>query len=232
MHLPYVEVPKDRARTLALNKIDLNTGDVIGNVSGEPDSARFKHIDFDKGEPTMRYGHMNGWIVLEQIVPIVLYFRPHCIVEIGSGASTIYLARFAEKFGVKFYSCDKSPRKNRTYIKNHIHVQKFSKDFIEEFDDTPAVVLIDADHAYDVAKMEFDFFFERLVPGGVIFLHDTLPPVDYYLAQTACGDVYRLRQELEKRTDEMDCFTWPYTANWCGLTMVLKKEKERPYWEK
>jgi len=232
MHLPHVEIPKDRARSFALNRVNLDTNQVVGKYSGEPDSARFKHIDFDKGESTMRYGYMNGWILLERIVPVIMYFRPGCIVEIGAGASTIYLARIAEEFGVKLYSCDKAERKNRIYFKDHIFVQKFSEDFIEEFDDTPSVVLIDADHSYEVASMEFNFFFDKLVPGGVIFLHDTLPPVDYYLSQEACGDVYMLRQELEKRTDEMDCFTWPYTANWCGLTMVLKKEKERPYWEK
>jgi hypothetical protein len=198
---------------------------------GNPKSDRFKYIDADNCENSLRHGLLNGWTMLERIVPVVLYFRPYCIVEIGAGASTLYLAREAEAYGVKLYSCDKSPRKNRVYFKDHIFVQKFSRDFIEEFDDTPSVVLIDADHAYEVAKMEFDFFFDKLVPGGVIFLHDTMPPAENYLSKFACGDVYRLRQELENRTDEMDCLTWPYTAGYSGLTMVLKKEKNRPLWE-
>ena len=231
MKLPMIEIPGDRKRSFGLNTVDLNTGTVVECIEGEPDSARFNHVDADKGETTIRYGFMNGWIMLEQLVPIILYFRPHCIVEIGAGASTIYLARQAEHYGVKLYSCDKSPRKRQIYFKDHIFIQKFSRDFIKEFDDIPSVVLIDADHKYEVAKMEFDFFFEKLVPGGVIFIHDTLPPVDYYVSPTACGDVYRLRQDLERRTDEMDCFTWPYTAGYSGLTMVLKKEKDRPPWE-
>lgn len=232
MQLPPINIDRDRARTFTLNRVDLNTGEIVGQVGGEPDSDRFKHEDLDKGKATMRYAIMNGWILLERIVPVILYYRPNCIVEIGAGASTIYLARLAEEYNVKFYSCDKAPRKNRTYTDNHIFVQKYSHDFIEEFDDTPSVVLIDADHHYEIAKMEFDFFFDKLVPGGVIFIHDTMPPVAYYMEMTACGDVYKLRQELEQRTDEMDCFTWPYTAGWCGLTMVIKKEKDRPYWEK
>ena len=194
-------------------------------------SDRFKYVDADNCENTMRHGLMNGWTMLERIVPVILYFRPNCIVEIGAGASTTYLARQAEAYGVKLYSCDKSHLKNKVYFKDHIFVQKFSRDFIKEFDDTPSVVLIDADHSYEVAKMEFDFFFEKLVPGGVIFLHDTMPPAENHLHQSACGDVYRLRQELEKREDEMDCLTWPYTAGYSGLTMVLKKEKNRPTWE-
>ena len=233
MQLPHIEVPVDRIRSFALNRVDLETGAVVERLDGVPDSGRFKHKDADNGESTMRYGFMNGWIILEQIVPVILYFRPYCVVEIGAGASSVYLARRAEEYGVKFYSCDKSPRKYKgQFFKDHIFVQKFSDDFIKEFEDTPAVVLIDGDQHYETAKMEFDFFFEKLVPGGVIFIHDTMPPADFHLNFTACGDAYKLRQELEQRTDEMDCFTWPYTAGFSGLTMVLKKEKERPYWEK
>lgn len=232
MQLPYVEIENDRIRTFDLVRVDLDTGEIVDKLIGEPESARFKYNDADNGKQTMKFGFMNGWIILEQLVPVILYYRPYCIVEIGAGASTVYLARRAEEFGVKFYSCDKAPRKNKTYCDNHIFVQKFSEDFMKEFDDTPAIVLIDGDHSYEMAKKEFDFFFDKLIPGGVIFLHDTLPPVEFYTAPTACHDVYKLRQELEQRTDEMDCFTWPYTAGYAGLTMVLKKEKDRPYWEK
>ena len=192
---------------------------------------RFDHYDIDKDVFSMRFQKINGWSILEALVPIIVYHRPYPIVEIGAGASTLYLARVAEQFHVKLYSCDKSPRKNKVYFKDHVFVQKFSRDFISEFDDYPvSVVLIDADHNYEVAKMEFDFFFDKLIPGGVIFLHDTMPPSEEYLTPTACGDVYKLRQELEKR-DDLDCLTWPYTAGYMGLTMVMKKEPDRKYWE-
>ena len=92
--------------------------------------------------------------------------------------------------------------------------------------------LIDADHSYEMAKREFEFFFKKLVPGGVIFIHDTLPPHKEYLSEEACHDCYKLRQELETRNDEMDCFSWPYTAGYQGLTMVMKKDSERSFWEK
>ena len=191
---------------------------------------RFDHMDMGEGPPTLRFQEMNGWSLLKVLVPIILFYRPYCIVEIGAGASTIHLARIAERFGVRLYSCDKSSHKNKTYFKDHIFVQKMSVDFIKEFEDTPSVVLIDADHSYEVAKIEFDFFFEKLIPGGVIFLHDTMPPHAEYLEKTACHDVYKLRQDLEKR-DDLDCFTWPYTAGFCGLTQIIKKEEGRPFWE-
>jgi len=191
---------------------------------------RFKHLDTGSASPTMRFSMLNGWSMLKALVPIILFYRPYCIVEIGAGASTFHLAREAENFGVKLYSCDKSPAKKKVYFKDHIFVEKFSHDFMKEFDDTPSIVLIDADHRYEVAKEEFDFFFEKLVPGGVIFLHDTMPPHEELLAETACADVYRLRQELEKRED-LDCFTWPYTARFMGLTMVMKKDPDGRYFE-
>ena len=193
---------------------------------------RFNHFDNNLRDISMKFHRMNGWVILEALVPIIVFWRRKCIVEIGAGESTPVLARIAEDYGVKMYSCDKSPRKKQILFPNHVFIQKFSVDFMKEFNDEPAVVLIDADHDYNIAKQEFDFFFEKIVPGGVIFLHDTLPPSAWHTRDTACGTVYRLRQELEKRTDEMDCFTWPYTALFCGLTMVLKKEKERPYWER
>jgi len=212
---------------------------VMVNIVIKPDGTevevpllgdRFKHFDLYMDQPSLRFQLLNGWSLLKHLVPIIMFFRPGCIVEIGAGASTIYLARIAQSFKQKLYSCDKSPRKKVQYFKEHIFVQKFSHDFIEEFDDTPSVVLIDADHKYEVAKMEFDFFFEKLVPGGVVFLHDTMPPDEEYLSDTACADVYRLRQDLEKRTD-LDCFTWPYTAGYMGLTMVIKKDPGGKYFE-
>lgn len=181
---------------------------------------------------SLKFQLLNGWKMLELLVPTILFFNPDtCVVEIGAGASTIYLARAAEEAGAKLYSCDKSPRKNSVYYKDHIFIQKMSVDFMKEFDDTPSVVLIDADHSYDVAKQEFDFFYDKLCVGGVIFLHDTMPPGEAYLTETACGDVYLLRQELEQRQD-LDCLTWPYTAGFMGLTLCLKKDPDARYWEK
>jgi len=194
---------------------------------------RFQHHGMSKDGlvPSMKFQVMNGWQMLEKLVPIIIYFNEGCIVEIGAGSSTIYLARIAEEFGRKLYSCDKSPIKNKVYFKDHIFEQRMSEDFMKTFDDSPAVVLIDADHSYEAAKKEFDFFFDKLVVGGVIFLHDTMPPAEEYLTDTACGDVYLLRQELEHRQD-LDCFTWPYTAGFMGMTQIIKKDHEARYWER
>jgi len=179
--------------------------------------------------------HLNriygaGWVIMDRLAEVILTHRRECIVEIGMGASTAILAKHAKIAKVKLYSCDNNPRKTgKPLFNGHTIYKGKSFDFIKTFKDTTALVLIDACHAYGVAKLEFDFFFTRLLEGGVIFLHDTAPPTEALLDPKGCHDVYRLRQDLEKRTD-LDCFTWPYTALNMGLTMVIKKEKDPPYW--
>jgi len=210
----------------------LVTGDKKENVKCP--GPRFHTWDFLQPEPIVgaRYMKYAGWIILERLCDMILYFRPYCVVEIGAGESSKVLALAAERAGVTFHSVDVKPQKKAKYFHSHIYHNTTSEAFMKDFEDNPAIVLIDGDHHYEAAKKEFDFFFDKLVPGGVIFLHDTLAPAKELLAEAACGDVYKLRQELEKRTDEMDCFTWPYSADWMGLTMIIKKEKSRAYWEK
>jgi len=174
--------------------------------------------------------HMQNWSILDALLPSILYHRDGCLVEIGVGNSTFFMCKHAHEFDRKLYSCDINSSKLKKLASNHEVYLMPSEDFIEDFDKNPAVVLIDADHSYKTAKMEFDFFFDKLVDGGVIFIHDTYPPEEELVDEPrACGDVYKLRQELEKR-DDMDVFTWPYGGMWMGLTMVIKKEKDRPRW--
>jgi len=223
---------KDQKIPFAIN---LFTED--GQVDCPCNNGRFHNLDLlTSGDMLgLRFWEFSGWIILEKLVRIVLYYRPYCVVEIGIGDSTKVLARICEDFGLDLHCCDIKEEKFNKYFDGQKNYLMHSEEFIKVFDtldENPAVVLIDADHHYEVAKMEFDYFFEKLVPGGIIFLHDTMPPHEEHLIETACGDVYRLRQELEKCTDEMDCFTWPYTASYSGLTMVIKKEEGRAYWEK
>jgi hypothetical protein len=197
---------------------------------------RFHNIDLLREGSMLgrRFRELSGWIILDKLVRVILYYRPYCVVEIGVGESTKVLARICEDFDLTLYCCDIKREKMVKYFSKQQNYLCRSDDFMDEFDkleENPAVVLIDGDHHYDVARMEFDYFFEKLVPGGVIFLHDTMPPHEEHLRETASGDVYRLRQELEKR-DDLNCFTWPYTATYAGLSMVIKKDKDGRYWEK
>jgi hypothetical protein len=212
--------------------VKTENGKNISKKEVEMRGQRFMYNGVFDQKPNCKLGNMQGWSVIKGLADIILFYRPYTVVEIGAGESTRVLAEAAENAEVKFYSVDIQQHK----LSYHTHWQENilgnSLEFIKTFDEKCGLVLIDANHTYEVAKQEFDFFFEKLVPGGVIFLHDTFPCMEEAINDQACGDVYKLRQELEKRTDEMDCFTWPYTAIFNGLTMVIKKDKDRPYWGK
>lgn len=221
-------MPEDRI-TFYLQMI--TNGKVTKTEEIHLEGQRFQYRDFP--DHTAMLEDYGEWSILKALCDIILYFRPFCIVELGAGESSKILAESAQKANVQFHSVDLNPNKRHpfrgTYKFHHVN----SLDFIKTFNDTPAIVLIDANHRYEVAKEEFDFFFDKLVPGGVIFLHDTYPPHEKMLNDHACSDVYRLRQDIEKMDKNiLDVFTWPYTAKWDGLTMVIKKEKDRPYWGK
>ena len=193
------------------------------------DGPRFLYKDYP--DVTASLDTLGEWSVLATLCQIILYHRPYCIVELGAGESTSILLLAAERANVKLYSVDMKPFKHLNCKRNYEFYLGDTNDFMKTFDDTPAIVLIDANHEYENAKREFEFFFDKLVEGGVIFLHDTYPSCEKMLAPLSCGDVYKLRQDIEKMDKNLlDVFTWPYTAKWCGLTMVIKKEKERPFW--
>jgi len=97
--------------------------------------------------------------------------------------------------------------------------------------DSVAVVHLDGCHDFEVVREEVMFFYQMLIPGGIIFIHDTYPPTEGHLTQGFCSDAYRVRQELEKEGFIPDLFTWPYTASNCGLTMITKREPNRRYFQ-
>jgi hypothetical protein len=174
----------------------------------------------------------HEWIIVDRLADIILYYVKGCIVEIGLGRSTKVLAKHAREAGVKHYAVDVSSRRCRK-TRNNSEIQHdgliiyngTSLDFIKTFDDTPALVFIDGCHNAEVVIQEAMFFVHKLLPGGVIFLHDT------YLTEEWAGrldrknwfaDTYVARWELENLKD-IWCFTFPYSAQGTGLTMVLKR---------
>ena len=171
------------------------------------------------------------WSVLDALVPIILKHRVGHVVEIGMGSSTALLYRHATEARVNLYSCD--VKEFKALGNCHSVYQGKSLDFMTWFHEhvqgKPAIVLIDGSHDFEVVSKEIQFFLLEIVEGGVIFLHDTLPPDVAHLAPDRCHDVYRVRQWLQE-SKWWDSFTWPYTANGFGLTMVLKKNSHLPYY--
>jgi len=190
---------------------------------------------------------MKRWAVLDALVPIILDYHRGPIVEIGSKLhppdtpmrwkadspnsinSTQVFCRHAQAYDVPLYTCDVKPLAQQ--FDKHTHFHGTSLEFIKTYDGPdPSIVLLDGCHIYTVVKQEFDFFWPRLIVEGVMFLHDTYPRKAKHCHPSFAGDVYKLRHELERRPDEMDCFTWPYgdMPSRVGMSMVIKKARDRP----
>jgi len=169
----------------------------------------------------------------------VLRYTQGDMIEIGVGESSIFLTRLAEKFVRKVYHCDinESDINNMLSVDGIFHPRSSiyvgsSDDFFKESGFSPiAFGFIDGDHNYEQAKRDFYNMLPLVVDDGFIFLHDTYPPDDTYLSEHRCGDVYKLRKELEQRPD-LDCFTFPYGAMSVGFTMVRKLPEGMPSYRK
>jgi hypothetical protein len=162
------------------------------------------------------------WELLEAIARIALKQRPGPIVEIGIGASTRIFAKIAQEYDLPYYTCD--IKKHSQMFEGHTIFVGRSLEFIQQIDVSPALVFLDGCHNYGVVKQEFECFAQRLLENGIIFMHDTLPPTRRHLQRGKCSNSWKLRQELEDCVD-YNCFTFPYTARHCGLTMVMKKPR-------
>lgn len=172
------------------------------------------------------------WSILDALVPIILKNRLGHIVEIGMGSSTALLYKHAAEARVNLYSCD--IREVQSLGPGHFVFRGTSVEFMQWYQKEvvmkPTIILLDGSHDERVVTREAQFFILKIAEGGVMFLHDTLPPDAAHLAPDRCHDVYKIRQWLQHPSSWWDCFTWPYTANGFGLTMVLKKGPYEPYY--
>ena len=170
----------------------------------------------------------ENWVIVDALADIILRNVKGCVVDIGMGASTFVLRKHSKKHGRKHYSCDPNQRIcdwagqwGSTVFKGR------SFDFMKQFDRSQKIALmfVDGAHIYEIVMEEVKFFLEQTTKGGVIFLHDTYPPEKWVCdkGKRGCGSVYKARQELEKRND-IQIYTFIYTAFDCGLTMITKKE--------
>lgn len=180
------------------------------------------------------------------------------IVEIGCGESSIYLSHLARKYRRTIYHCDLADGKvlNPLTVAGYMHTEALeltpkdhnrlitvgkSNFFMGSSDDlfnkhlkdhSLAYTFIDGDHLYAQAKKDFENAMNLTVDNGYVLLHDTYPPSEKFLSpDSACGDVYRLRQEIEvdKRYDSITLVHGVCMD--VGLTIVRKKPVIRSYFQ-
>jgi SAM-dependent methyltransferase len=168
----------------------------------------------------------DQWQPLQYFGDFVLNWVKGCIVEIGCGTTTVVLYNLAERWERDFYSCDlkrdgSGIRKKNNMSDRYKPTKESSDDFAKHFNQEISFAFIDGCHKYEFIKRDFKFIYSLLRPGGVVFMHDTLPPSERHARPGACNDAYKFRLELEKRED-IEIISWPY-PNYYGLSMVIKK---------
>lgn len=95
-------------------------------------------------------------------------------------------------------------------------LQCSSDDFFKVNQDKFGLIFIDGDHHANQVYKDFEHSLECLEDGGMIALHDTLPPTHADTAENLCGTAYIAAQSLRLRRD-IEVFTFPVTY---GLTVV------------
>lgn len=80
---------------------------------------------------------------------------------------------------------------------------------------------IDADHAYSSVVKDFNNIYDTIQPGGYIFLHDTYPCAEEYLAPHLCNDCYKTPGHIKKSHKDIEMLTIPIQP---GLTIIRKPD--------
>jgi len=208
--------------------------------SQKTDEKRIKYFGELDGKHISITFPRGSWDIMEPIASKVIKYVPGDIVEIGMGESTEIFSKIATENNVILYSCDIQMGGmfkvfDEPLFDNHYCFTDGSEKFMGEFGGNPSVVFIDGEHLYETTKKEVEFFLPKMKDGGVMFLHDTMPVLKYSTERDSKGfnpgDVYKVRQELEC-DPRYDVFTWPYSAQNQGLTMVMKHGDLRADWRK
>lgn len=141
---------------------------------------------------------IEGWLsdeVAELLMSIAARVSKGVIVEVGSwkGKSTVAMALANPR--VKIYAVDPftgsqehehlAASKVDTYSEFLENIQRYqvseqitplrmtSREAVHNVEEDVSMVFIDGSHEYDDVKLDFDTWFSRLVPGGVILFHDS-----------------------------------------------------------
>jgi len=172
-----------------------------------------------------------AWPIMKSIADFILPKFEGCLIEIRAGSSTHILNELAIKNKRNFYSCDIRDRLPEKLSDFHIRKIMSSDEFMEEWDsynENPILIFLDGSHDYLNVSKDFYFFYERLNPGGVVFMHDMLPASEAHLRAGSCGDAYKLRLELEKNPN-IEILTFPHATVEFGMSVVFKKHRYNNY---
>lgn len=116
------------------------------------------------------------------------------------------------------------------YVQRASHPTEFltidSDTYFATHEDKFGLIFIDGDHHEAQVRKDVENALLHLEDGGLIAMHDTLPPVRSDTSEEYCGTAYKVAIELRQRRTELEVYTFPVTF---GLTLVGKIGKEFPW---
>jgi hypothetical protein len=205
--------------------------------------------------PFSKYLRWDRMGLLAILADYFLNYSKGHILEIGAGESTVYFTYLAKKYNRKAYFCDiqrsiyenaltvpgyfdddvavisEDGKRKISYAKNTLFIGSSDAFFKEVELPQIAVAFIDGSHNVDFVRRDFYNILPLIEETGAIFIHDTMPLDETYLHENACGDGYKLRQELEI-DPRLDTFCFLRSAHDVGLLMVRRKPENLPYYKK
>ena len=161
---------------------------------------------------------------LDEIKAVVDYLGERkfkSFVELGScnGGSLWLYSHLLCADDAQIYSVECAKRNDLSFVfdkmiekgKNVTFINGHSQEVADTFTPTIDLLHIDAGHHYEAVKLDWDMWYPKVVPGGVILLHDTLasghigPPI--------------LKKELEEEGFNIKTF-----GDWhaLGISVVIK----------
>lgn len=170
-----------------------------------------------------RFGYCASDLAHHRIIESVAQLsscRTYLELGVEHGVTLSAMARLVDRaIGVDIVD-------RRTHEGGEFHLMS-TDEFFEQFHDTADIVFIDADHRYGSVVQDFESSLNVLSRHGVIFLHDTDPISNDYLADGFCGDAYKVVDYIKDRHPELDAVTLPVTT--AGLTIVTRRGDRRIY---
>lgn len=178
----------------------------------------------------------NEWDILKSIAPIFLSMSSGCLIDMGMGRTTEILAEVSAAFNVNHYSVDSDhwicERYSPVHSKHTIYHGK-TVAFLEQLKEPISFIFSDANHRYKYMQYEAPMVLEKLAPYGCYCIHDTTPMEGHYERKLQRkqheNDTYKIRLDLERLGVAYEVFTWPLG---CGLTMVMKKKMDVPFYRR
>ena len=166
----------------------------------------------------------------EFIASIAKWYKPNLFIEYGFGngnsSSRVY------EHCQRIISVDINNNPLTKTIPKLEFFNMNTREFKNVFLDSPNcpivdMAFIDADHDSNVAFQDFEDLFPHIIENGIIFLHDTFPCDERWLAPGCCNDSYKVPRMIKAKYGNVcDILTIPIQP---GLTVVRKETRYLDY---